>query len=152
MCHWWLLEITWEQLHDCSFSVLLVEIVHSKVFWEKLVLDILFWGTRQLLTVSWILFSEKFISYDFCTSYCFVLSEQDLWRLHVKAQEAYACKQLLGIRHSHSSFLPLYECTRKNILTTEAQEWTRKWYSYSWCMRRTLQLRQCTQLKQCTTK
>ena len=49
--------------------------------------------------MSWILFSQKLISYDLCTSFVFTQSEEDLWRFQVEAQEACTCKQILGLCH-----------------------------------------------------
>ena len=66
---------------------------------RKHVLDILFLGTCGLHTVSWILFSEKFISYDFILL-CIAQSEGDLQSFQVEAQKAYTCKQILGLCHS----------------------------------------------------
>ena len=81
-----------------SFSVLLVGTVQWEVFWIE--------------NLSWIFFSEVhvdcipclgyyfsgiFISYDFVL--CIAQSEGDLWRFHVEVQEAYTCKQILGLCH-----------------------------------------------------
>ena len=93
------LVISWEQLQDCSFSVLLVGIVHWEVFWEEnysgyfflryvwiayCVLDIIFW---------------EILSYDFVYFLCVVQSEEDLWRFQVEAWITYMCKQILGLSH-----------------------------------------------------
>ena len=45
--------------------------------------------------------SQKQISYDLgTTSSVFAQSEEDLWRFQVEAQEAYVCKQILGLCHN----------------------------------------------------
>ena len=105
MCSLWFLEISWEQLQDCSFSVLLVGINHWEVSWEVnysgyiflryvwiayCVLDIIFW---------------EIISYDFVYFLCIVQSEEDLWRFQVEAQETYRCKQIFGLCRAYENLL-----------------------------------------------
>ena len=100
MCYWWFLEISWEQLQDCSFSVLLCRNCPLRSFLGiGLMLDISFWGSCGLRTMSWILFSEKLYLMTLCTSFVLYKVKKTFGgsRWKAEAQGAYTCMQILGL-------------------------------------------------------
>ena len=95
--------MSWEQLQDCSIlSPTCRNCPMRKFLASKLLLDIDFRGSCRIRTKSWVFFSEKIISHDFCTSFVFRVaqSEGDFRRFQLEAHIAYACKQILGLCQS----------------------------------------------------
>ena len=80
-----ILEMSWEQLQDCSFSVLLWGNVHREVFSEEnLSWIFLLRSTRivycvlDIISEKCTLLSQNFASHDFVYFLCIVQSEEDL--------------------------------------------------------------------------
>ena len=49
---------------------------------------------------------------------CIVQSEENLWRFQGEAQEAYTCKQILGLCHSHQHQVTMVfaNCSNKDVI------------------------------------